>query len=81
MLSARWVYNTVYGFKMLENSIFHLNIDKKVMVEKITNSTNNFCWKSKTSDTGDQNLLVDQYTGQQYILVTSILVHQYILDQ
>ena len=63
MLSVRWVYNTVYGFKMLQNSIFHLNIDKKVMVEKITNSTNNFCWKSKTSITGHQYTGPPVYTG------------------
>ena len=33
------------------------------MAVKITHSTNSFCRKSKTSITGDQYLLVDQYTG------------------
>ena len=34
------------------------------MTEKITHSTNSFCRKPKTSITGDQYLLVDQYTGR-----------------
>ena len=71
MLSVSWVYNSIYCFKLLQNSIFHVYIDKKVMAEKITHSTNSFCRKSKTSITGDQYLLVDQYTRHQYYWSTS----------
>ena len=66
----------------MQNSIFYLNIGKKVMLSKLRIQLIAFVESRKpvllvTSITVDQYLLVDQYTGHQYLLVDQYTGDQY----